>query len=214
MKQIITILIVVLMLFNPTAYAIDSTEFKPNYSFANSLGRDVNIDLEYIKSIANLYSNRYVVREEKYLDITAIDEFYKSLSMPLTLEEIDSGQMDFKTSYIGEKEYQNNLKKFKVLGGLSGYKCKFEPIAFFSIYRDISLIGGYVKYEKKHIDPYEAYWQYVCSIEDMTKEIVPYYTRMELVSEIEKLSQFMDEDRNFKIFLLKGNEIDSMFECG
>jgi hypothetical protein len=214
MKKMTTILIVISMLFTTNVSAIDSAEFKPDYSFANSLGRDVNIDLEYINGIASLYSNRYVVSEEKYIDTTVIDEFYQNLSAPLTLEEIDSGQIDFDVSRFGTKEYQNNLKKFKVLGGLSGYKCKFEPIAFFSIYRDISLIGGYVKYEKIYNDPYEAYWQYICSIEDMTKEIIPYYTQIKVLSEIERLSRFMDEDRSFKLFILKGNEIDAMFEWG
>jgi len=200
------------MLFTTNVCAFDIVDVKPDDSFVNSLGRDVNADLDYIKSNANLYSNRYVVREEKYIDTTAIDELYKNLSAPLTLEQIDSGQTGLDLSRIGTKEYQNNLKKFKILGGLSGYKCEFEPIAFFSIYRDVSLIGGYVKYEKAHTDPYEAYWQYVCNIEDMTKEVVPYPTRMKLVDEIKKLSQFIDGDKTFKIFLLKGNKIDSMFE--
>ena len=46
----------------------------------------------------------------------------------------------------------------------------------------------------------------------MTKEVVPYPTRMKLVDEIKKLSQFIDGDKTFKIFLLKGNKIDSMVE--
>ena len=46
----------------------------------------------------------------------------------------------------------------------------------------------------------------------MTKEIVPYDTRMKLVDEIAKLSEFIDKDKGFKIFLLKGGKIDSMHE--
>jgi len=212
MKRILTILIVISMLFTTDVWALDIINVMPDDSFVTSLGRDTKADLEYIKSIANLYSTRYVVREEKYIDSTAIDELYRNLSAPLTLEQIDSGQTGLDLSQIGKKEYQSNLEKFKILGGLSGYKCEFEPIAFYRIYRDVALVGGYVKYTKTHTDPYEAYWQYICSIEGMTKEIVPYDTRMKLVDEIAKLSEFIDNDKCFKIFLFKSGKIDSMYE--
>lgn len=212
MKRIITILMAISMLFTTNVFALDIIDAKPDDSFVASLGRDIETDLEYIKSIADLYSSRYVVYEEKYIDATDIDELYRNLSAPLTLEQIDGVQTGLDLSQIGTKEYQSNLNKFKILGGLSGYKCEFEPIAFFSIYRDVALVGGYVKYTKTDTDPYEAYWQYVCSIENMTKEIIPYDTRMKLVHEIAKLSEFIDNDIGFKIFLLKSGKVDSMYE--
>jgi len=211
MKRITTILIALSMLFATNVYALDIIDVKPDDSFVTSLGWDVNADLDYIKSIADLYSNRYVVMEEKYIDTTVIDELYKNLSAPLTLEQIDSGQIGLDLSQIGIKEYQNGLKKFKVLGGLSGIRCEFEPIAFYRIYRDVALVGGYVNYTKTHYDSYEAYWQYVCNVENMTKEIVPYDSRMMLVDKFKNLYEFIDKDNSFKIFILKGDKIDSLY---
>mgnify|MGYP007002413529 CR=1 FL=1 len=103
---------------------------------------------------------------------------------------------------------------FKICGGLAGYCAEFEPIAYFSIYRNIALVGGYVQYHKVFENADDAYWQYVCGLEALTKEVVPYDTRLILLDKIRNLSVFMDSDRSFKIFILKDGKIDSMWEKG
>ncbi len=192
--------------------ALEITDIRPDDSYVLSLGRDVEADKECLRAVANSYGARYVVTEEKYIDISAIDHFYSELSAPLILAELDEGKVNVSFDKIRGAKLQKQMKDFKVLGGLAGYSAEFEPVSYFNIYRGVSLVGGYVKYNKADGDPYGAYWRYVCGIEDMTKEVVPYQMRMKLIERIKSLSDFMDTDTAFKIFLLKDGQIDSIYE--
>jgi len=214
MKRIITILAIITMMFSYNAHAFDIVDVNPDDSFIASLGRDVEADKEYIRGIANSYNEKFVVTKEKYVDISSIDSFFKRLSTPLSITELDAGKTEIQIDKIRDSNYRKQLNDFKILGGMAGYSVEFEAIAYFNIYRNISLVGGYIQYYKTHADPYEAYWQYICNIEELTKEVVPYDTRLKLVDRFEKLSDFMDNDKTFKIFILKDGQIDSLFERG
>ncbi len=208
MRRIIASVFILLMLFSTNSYAI-------NYDFSFLQDKDVYGDLTYMSDILEKYKAKYVVSNEAGFDTAIVNEYYEKLSEPITLKELDTGNIDFQTKTNATKEYQQNLKSLKILGGLSGIRTKFEPIAIFNIYRDITIIGGYAVYETTHSDSYEAYWQYICSVENMTKEIVPYGTRSKLVDKFKELYSFIESDSKiFKIFILKDGKIDSHFIKG
>lgn len=216
MKKYISAILAVLMITcSMTANAFELKAAKPDDNFIQALGCDIDDDMQYIRSIANSCSGKYVVTEEKYIDTGPIDDFFNKLSEPLAIEELDAGKSNFVAGdLIGSKQYRDQLISFKVFGGLSGYSAQFEPVAFFHIYRDIALIGGYVIYTKTYQNPDDAYWQYISRVEAMTKEIIPYETRLNLLEQIRELNSFMGNDKSFKIFILKNNVIDSMYERG
>ena len=130
----------------------------------------------------------------------------------MTQEELDKGESEFDFDKIINKDLKNKTKLFKSLGGLSGYRAEFLPIVCYKIYRNITILGGFTVYEKTHIDPYEAYWQCVCEIENLTKEKVVYFTRMKLVQKVKELNDIIDNDSTFKIFILVDGKINSVWE--
>lgn len=212
MKKLLILCCFLCILCNLTVYAFDIVDIKPDDSFVKGYGRDVSADAAYLRGIADSYRNKYIVTEELYIDCGSIDSFYNELLQSLTLKELDRGKTNFTTDNIYmTNEYRNKLKQLKVLGGLSGYNAEFEPTAFFRIHRDISLIGGYVSYTKTYENPDDAYWQYICNIEAMTKEVVPYETRLKLLDRVRELNSFIDNDRTFKIFLLVDGRIDGLY---
>lgn len=212
MKKTIVLYLLILILSNFTVCAFDIIDIKPDDSFVQSYGRDVNADISYLRAIAYNYRNKYIVTEEPYIDCVSIDTFYNNLLQGITLLELDSGKTNFSTEGIYmDSDYRNQLNQLKVLGGLSGYKANFEPIAFFHIHRDIALIGGYVNYKKTYKNPDDAYWQYISNVEFMTKEVIPYETRLKLLDRVRDLNKFIDNDRSFKIFLLVDGRIDGLY---
>ena len=206
------ILVICFCLLSANVSAFELTDATPDNSFVESLGRNVGGDREYLKSLAASYSDRFVVTELQTADISCIDSFYSKLSAPLTVSEIDAGSAQISLDKVWNTEYKKQLNIFKVFGGLCGYSAEFEPIAYYKVYRDITLVGGYVRYGKTYQNPDDAYWQYICSLEALTKEVVPYETRLKLLEKVRKLSSFMDGDKIFKIFILKDGQIDSMWE--
>lgn len=206
------ILVICFCLLSANVSAFELTDASPDNSFVESLERDVAADKEYLKRLAESYSDRFVVTEMQTADISSIDSFYAKISAPLTVSEIDTGNTEISLDKVWDARYKNHLNTFKVLGGLCGYTAEFEPIAYYKVYRDITLVGGYVRYGKTYQNPDDAYWQYICSLEALTKEVVPYETRLKLLDKVRMLSSFMDSDKSFKIFILKDGQIDSMWE--
>ena len=206
------ILVICFCLLSANVSAFELTDASPDNSFVESLGRDVGADREYLKRLATSYSDRFVVTELQTADISCIDSFYSNLSEPLTISEIDAGRTEIFLDMVWNEKYKKHLNTFKVFGGFCGYTAEFEPIAYYKVYRDIMLVGGYVKYTKNYQNPDDAYWQYICSLEDLTKEVVPYETRIRMLEKVRSLSLFMDNDKSFKIFILKDGQIDSMWE--
>lgn len=212
MKKTVILLLLMSICFTGTVGAFDIVSVSPETSFLDSLNRDVTSDVDYLKNLAFMYGDRYVVTEEKCIDISAIDEFYAEMSMPLSLEELDSGKLAFNTSHCYNEQLRKELNLFKIIGGLSGCRVTFEPVCYFKIYRNIALVGGYSHYEKSFADAEGAYWQYVCNVENLTKERIPYWTRLTLLEKTREMYGNMTADNRFKIFLLVDGEINSIWE--
>ena len=214
MKKILVLVLVLCTCLSGTAHALELEAIGPETSFLDGLNRDVTDDVNYLNSVAMSYKDRFVVTQENYIDISAIDKFYASLSNPLTLSEIDTGKLAFNTDKVFDDTLKRELNLFKIIGGLSGCKATFEPVCYFRIYRNIALVGGYTKYERTHQDADAAYWQYICNVEDMTKEIVPYHTRLAYLEKTRQMYNNMNTDNRFKVFLLVDGEINSIWERG
>lgn len=212
MKKILVIMLVLCTCLSGTAQAFELESIGPETSFLDSLKRDVTGDINYLRGIAESYKEKYVVTEEQYIDIASIDNFYADLSAPLTLSELDSGKLAFNTDKVYKTGLKKELNLFKIIGGLSGCRATFEPVCYFRIYRNIALVGGYSKYEKTYKDADAAYWQYICKVEDMTKEVVPYETRLAYLDKTRQMYSNMDSDNRFKVFLLVDGEINSIWE--
>lgn len=214
MKKILVLVLVFCTCLSGTAHALELEAIGPETSFLDGLNRDVTDDVNYLNSVAMSYKDRFVVTQEDYIDISAIDKFYASLSNPLTLSEIDTGKLAFNTDKVFDDTLKRELNLFKIIGGLSGCKATFEPVCYFRIYRNIALVGGYTKYERTYQDADAAYWQYICKVEDMTKEIVPYHTRLAYLEKTRQMYNNMNADNRFKVFLLVDGEINSIWERG
>ena len=212
LKKIIAFVLIFSFALSRAAFAFDISGIKPDDSFVSGYGRDTNADISYLESIANSYNERFVVEKKEYIDTSPVDSFYANLFAPLTLSEIDSGKADFSLDKIYMSEdYRRKLNMCKVLGGLSGYSAEFEPIAFYSIHRKISLIGGYVDYKKSYENADDAYWQYVCIAQDMTKEVIPYETRLKLLDKEREFFDFIQSSRVFIIFLISDGSVDGIY---
>ena len=214
MKKILVLVLVLCTCLSGTAHALELEAIGPETSFLDGLNRDVTDDVNYLNGIAMSYKDRFVVTQEEFVDITSIDNFYASLSNPLTLSEIDTGKLAFNTDKVFDDTLKRELNLFKIIGGLSGCKATFEPVCYFRIYRNIALVGGYTKYERTYQDADAAYWQYICNVEDMTKEIVPYHTRLAYLEKTRQMYNNMNTDNRFKVFLLVDGEINSIWERG
>lgn len=214
LKKILILVLVLCISMSNAAQALEIETIGPETSFIESLERDIEDDSDYLKNIALLYKDKYVVTQEEYVDISSIDKFYASLSMPLTLSEIDEGKVAFST----DKVFNDNLKRefnlFKVLGGLSGCRAMFEPTCYFRVYRNIALVGGYTRYDKTYDNAEDAYWQYIYTVEDMTKEIIPYSARINILEKTRQMYENINSDNRFKVFLLVDGEINSVWERG
>ena len=214
MKKIISLITTIMLCFSTSVNAFELTDIKPDDSYITEQGFNVQDDINYLENIANGFKTRFVVNRVETCDISDIDRFYSELSKPMTLDEIDKGECDFNLGTIMNEKLKKKIGDFKKFGGLSGYTANFEPICYYEIYRNITLVGGYSRYEKTYTDPYAAYWKCVCTIEDMTREIVGYNTRIKMVEKIAKINNDIDSDRSFKIFILVDGKVNSMWERG
>lgn len=214
MKKILVLVLVLCTCLSGTVQAFELEAIGPETSFLDELNRDVSDDVNYLKDIAFSYKDRFIVTQEEYIDISSIDKFYLSFSAPLTLSEIDSGKLSFNSEKVFGQKLKKELNLFKIIGGLSGCKSTFEPVCYFRIYRNIALVGGYSKYDTTHSDADAAYWQYISTVEDMTKEVVPYNTRIAYLEKTRQMYDNMNADKRFKVFLLVDGEINSVWERG
>jgi hypothetical protein len=214
MRKVAVIIFCFSLCFTITANAFDLIAVQPDDSFLKGLSTNIEADKDYLKSIAKQYSNEYIVTEELYSNITDIDDFFSNLSKPLSLAELDAGKAEFPFEIIEDDDLRKAYTIFNVLGGHGGYSAGFEPVIYFNIHRNITLVGGYVQYKKTHDDLYAAYWQYVCEVQNLTKEIIPYDTRLMLIEHFKHLDRFINGDNKFKIFLLIDGKIDSIYERG
>lgn len=212
MKRILILSLIMCLAITTSASAFELKSIEPDNSFIN--WHDTAGDNAYIQSIANGYADRFIVEKVQSCNISEIDKYLEKLSEPLTLKELDNGKMDISNEYITNDDFRRKMNLFGSFAGFAGYKAEFEPLAYYNIYRNITLVGGYVKYTKTYDDPDEAYWNCVCRIEQLTKEKVDYNTRMKMVDKIHELNDFIDNDRSFKIFILKDGKVNSIWRRG
>ena len=214
MKRVLITFILISVFLCNVGQAFDIISVSADKSFISSLNRNVEEDIQYLRNLAFAYGGKYVVTEEEYTDISEIDKFFEALSEPVSLPEIDKGELDFNSGILFSERLKREWTLFKLLGGLSGCSAEFEPVAYFRIYRNITLIGGYVHYSVS--DEYfgGAYWQYICNIENMTKEIVPYESRLKLLEKTKQMYDNIGSDDRFKVFLLFNGKINSVWERG
>jgi len=213
MRKMIVAVLAVLMSFQTAAGAFELKEISPDASMLNDRNINIEKDIEYVQNIADKYSPFYVVEQVEQTDISDIDRFYTDLSRSLTLTEFDNGEIDLKLDMALDKELRRNLNLFKVLGGFGGYKVEFEPVVYFNIYRNISLVGGYSCYTKTFENTETAAKSYIWSVENLTKEILRQNTRDKITELMYELDEFISNDSALKIFLLKDGKIDSLWEC-
>ena len=212
MRKTLIFILMLCISLSATAQAFDVEYIAPETTFLDSLNRDVTDDIKYLETIAASYNEKYIVTREEYIDITSIDKFYAELSAPLSLAELDNGKFTFNTEVICDDNLKRELSLFKIIGGLSDCSAVFEPVCYFNVYRNISLVGGYTRFERKHNNADAAYWQYICNVEDMTKEIVPYATRLVYLDKTRQMYINMNSDQRFKIFLLVDGKVNSVWE--
>lgn len=210
MKRIFIFALVLCVFMSGTAFAFGGEE--TNTLFLDSLNRDVTDDIEYLEKIAFAFGDRYVVTAEEYVDISEIVKYYELLSRPMLLKEIDDGKLDFDAKCELDDSLEKEINLFKIIGGLSGCRATFVPVCAFNIYRNITLVGGYSKYERTYGNADDAYWRYICNVQDMTKEIVPYHTRLAYLEKTRQMYKNMDSDNHFKVFLLVDGKVNSVWE--
>ncbi len=173
----------------------------------------IDEDMLYLENIAFGYKDRYVVEKLQSSDISAIDEFYTELSKPVEVKELDEGKTKLDLSVVTDENLRKNLKAFKLYSGYGGISASFEPVCYYQIYRDIILVGGYTNYNISIPKYDDAYYVWVCAIENITREVVPNETRLKMLGGFKNLYDFMEKDKGeFKVFLLKDGKLNSVWE--
>ena len=168
---------------------------------------------EEILLLQHFFKGKYVVEKLQSADISAIDEFYRELSKPVEVKELDEGKTKLDLSVVTDGTLRKNLKAFKLFSGYGGITASFEPVCYYQIYRDIILVGGYTHYDITIPKYDDAYYVWVCAIENITREVVPNETRLKMLDGFKNLYGFMEKDKGeFKIFLLKDGKLNSVWE--
>ena len=123
MKKILVLVLVLCTCLSGTAHALELEAIGPETSFLDGLNRDVTDDVNYLNSVAMSYKDRFVVTQEDYIDISAIDKFYASLSNPLTLSEIDTGKLAFNTDKVFDDTLWKYINIYNIPGTNISIKC-------------------------------------------------------------------------------------------
>ena len=213
MKKILPILLALtLSCGNVCAFGLEDAS--SDTSYLENIGADIAGDMLYARNLVGGFSQRYVVSESADGDISAVDAFYEKLSAPITVSELDGGRADFDFSVVFGNSLKRKTKLIKSLSGLGGYTAEFEPLCIFNIYRDLTLVCGYSIYTKTYQNSDDAYWQAVCAIENMSREVVPYQSRIALLNKFKELDSVINSDKQMKMFILKDGKINSVWERG
>ena len=175
-------------------------------------GKNVTEDMQYFNNLAYSFSDKYIVEKLDFADVSDIDKFFDSLNADMTLKEIDEAKLDFNFNKICDMTLYKNLYNFKMFGGLGDYSIRFNPILYYRVHRDITLVGGYCDYTRLSENVDTAYWKVICQIENVTREVIDYNTRLSIYDSVKKLDDFVTNDNKFKIFVLIKGKVDSVWE--
>ena len=211
MYKIMIFTLIMCLSLSSAAGAFEEVNAEPELIIGETVSVDENI--LYLENLAYSYKDKYIVEKLQTADVSAIDEFYKELSSRITLEEIDSGKTKLDLSVVTDENLRKNLKAFKLFSGYAGNEAVFRPVCYYKIYRDVVLVGGYTDYRIWMPGYDDAYYIWVCAIEELTREFVPNPTRLRMLAGFKDLYDFMEQDKSqFKIFLLKDGKINSVWE--
>lgn len=210
MKKLLAVLLILSMLTATNVSAFELQSICPDNSFI--MQHDYEGDKAYIENIANAYSDRFIVERNDNCNISAIDTYFNNLSKMLTREQLDNSVINVSNDFIFDEELKRQFNSFGTFGGFAGYSAEFEPLACYNIYRDISIVGGYIRYYKTILSPDESYWKCISEIQSLTMEVVNYDTRMKILDKINSLNEFIDNDNSFYIFILKDGKINSLWK--
>lgn len=186
-------------------------DFAPENDFVEE--HDYVTDMQYVDDIVAPYRDRFVVTKEEYIDCSDIDGFFKAMSTPLTLSEIDSGK--YKTKYENvylSSERKKQFNTLKVAGSFGGITAEFEPIVFYRVYRKTSIIGGYIKYRYIYEEPEVAQWLCCENMQNLTKELINNNLRITLLDKITDLINYSKNDNRLVIAVLQSGKLDSLYE--
>lgn len=211
MHKILIFTLIMCLSLSTAAGAFEEINTEPQIVIGEAVSIDENI--LYLENLAYSYKDKYIVEKLQTADISAIEEFYKELSSRISLEELDSGKTKLDLSVVTDETLRKNLKAFKLFSGYSGIEAVFRPVCYYKIYRDVVLVGGYTDYRIWMPGYDDAYYIWVCAIENLTREFVPNPTRVKMLAGFKDLYDFMEQDKSqFKIFLLKDGKINSVCE--
>lgn len=211
MYKILIFTLIMCLSLSSAAGAFELTNVEPETMIEETV--NTLDDISYLENLALGYKDRYVIEKLQSADISAIDEFYTELSKPVEVKELDEGKTKLDLNIITDEALRKKLKAFKLYAGYGGIVASFEPVCYYQIYRDIILVGGYTNYNISIPKYDDAYYVWVCAIEDVTREVVPNETRLKMLEGFKNLYDFMEKDKGeFKVFLLKDGKLNSIWE--
>ena len=211
MYKILIFTLIMCLSLSTAAGAFELTSAQPETVIEETV--NTQDDISYLENLALGYRGKYVVEKLQSADISAIDEFYRELSKPVEVKELDEGKTKLDLSVVTDGTLRKNLKAFKLFSGYGGITASFEPVCYYQIYRDGVLVGGYTNYNISMPEYDVAYYVWVCAIENITREVVPNETRLKMLDGFKNLYDFMEKDKGeFKVFLLKDGKLNSVWE--
>ncbi len=194
------------------SYDFSVSDIAPDKSFADE-HESYDADMEYLYSVVAPYADKFVVTNEEYIDCSDIDAYFKAISTPLTLDEIDNSS--YKTNYDNiniSDERKENFRLLKIVGSCGGIKAEFEPIAYYRIYRKTAVIGGYVQYTYEYEDPAVAQWLCCDYLQTITKQLVGNDLRELMLERMTDLMNYTKNDKQMVIAVLQDGKLDSLFD--
>ena len=211
MHKILIFTLIMCLSLSSAAGAFELVSVSPETVIEETVKTDD--DVIYLENIAFGYRDKYIVEKLQTADISAVDEFYKELSKPIEVKELDEGKAKLDLSVVTDETLRKKLKALKLYAGYGGITASFEPVCYYQIYRDIILVGGYTSYNISIPKYYDAYYVWVCAVENITREFVPNETRLKMLAGFKELYDFMEKDKGeFKVFLLKDGKLNSVWE--
>lgn len=210
-KKILIFTLIMCLSLSYAAGAFELITAEPETVIEDSV--NIQDDISYIENLALGYKDKYVVEKLQSANISAIDEFYRELSKPVEVKELDEGNTKLDLSVITDESLRKEFKALKLFAGYGGITASFEPVCYYQIYRDIILVGGYTNYDISIPRYDDAYYAWVCAVENITREVVPNDTHLKMLDGFKNLYDFIEKDKGeFKMFLLKESKLNSVWE--
>lgn len=202
-----------LLMFSSNLYALDVVSVDSVYTTVDKTNQEITEALSYMNELAYGYSRKVVVKKTYDYKLEPIDAILESITSEVTIDEIDNAQIEFDISKnIGDKAYRQHLFNMRNLAYFGGLQMNFEPIVAYDMYRDFQIIAGYISYYGSETDVDKVLNNYINGVQNVTKEIISTQMKNVLRKNIESTLNYMKNDKKLKIFIVKEDKVDSMFE--